>query len=162
MSEILIKSGTPTELKFNVAVEGADAPVSEVRFTVPLKHELKLSYQGNVLGESVDFNVEGLEKHLSKGIHDFFLEVFVGNHYFVPYSGKLKLEEQLMVKADLKSEPIQRAKPIPSVSVSQKGTSITVKSEPVFRKAKTIEKSKPKKKSLVIKSINEAWEDMER
>jgi hypothetical protein len=162
MSEVLIKSGTPTELKFQLQVEGADSPVKEVRFTVPLKHELKLSYQGNVMGDSVEFNVEGLEKHLVKGIHDFFLEVFVGDHCFVPYQGKIKLEEPLLIKAELKGQSIAPPKHVPKVSVIQSET-VTVKSGPPKTKfdelltKKFVKSDKSKRSQNVIKSIDELW-----
>ncbi len=108
MNAIQVKAGVPSQLRFQVDVEGTDTPVREVRLSV-MTESLKVGYRG-VLKENVAvFTIRDLESHVKLGqAHDFDLEVYVGSNYFAPYSGKIEVVQPVSVSvSEVGSSPMK-------------------------------------------------------
>lgn len=101
MDTIQIKSGMFSDLKFQVEVDGTSSPISEARLSIVLE-DIKISYKGSIKEDVASFKIKDFERFAKAGKdYEFILEVFLGNQYFAPFTGKIELIEPVSVEANM-------------------------------------------------------------
>lgn len=102
MEPIKVKIGDM--LRFQVDIQGASAPVNEVRFTIK-NNDKKISYLGEYKGGVAKFNIMDLAKFVNPNQNYFCeLEIFIGGQHFAPFSGLFEFVEMVEVKANMIQE----------------------------------------------------------
>jgi len=109
MNATRIQAGSAVEMKFQVDVDGASVPVTEVRLSMK-SGRAKVSYVAEYKKNVATFSISELEKYVSPGnIYEYELEVYVGSQYFVPFKGQIELVHPVSVKIEsVTVEPVVR------------------------------------------------------
>jgi hypothetical protein len=147
MSDIKILLGESHEVKFKVDIEGTVTPVTEIRFTISVG-AFKVSFLGIYGFGTVKFKLQELERFMSPGIYEYFLEVYIVNQCFYPFKGKIELAVPIGVSASPVEDTVVGSIKIKS-SLMEKNISVekVPKVEPEEEKEIKVEKSiKPLKK----------------
>ena len=150
------------ELIFRVDVSGTTTPMQEIRLSFS-SNGRKISYVGDYRDSVATFKLKDIDKFLEAGVHDYELEAYVGNQYFIPFAGKVELVKPVSVSAQpvlkggiedtgvsLKVDLV--SKTVTSVEKDEKKEIVKsvekIEAKPIeFRK---IKKSKPTKLSYII------------
>jgi hypothetical protein len=86
------------ELIFHVEISGTTTPMQEIRLSF-YNDGKKLSYIGDYRDSVATFKLKDIDKFLDAGMHDYELEAYVGNQYFIPFAGKIELVKPVSVSA---------------------------------------------------------------
>jgi hypothetical protein len=146
---ITIKLGMISNLDFRVTVDGTTSPVTETRLSIAIDNKTKISYTGTLLQQVASFEIEGFDRFGKVGQkYPFFLEVFIGNQWFVPFTGELEFVNPVAVSASLQGDRVVA----PLITV----TEVEKSSEPKKKEKQFIQKSLPKPRSPRIMTLDEA------
>ncbi len=92
-----VYAGKAADLKFQIDVEGTPSPTREVRLSV-ITDSMKISYLGKLKSNVAMFSIIGIENFIRPGqTYDFELEVYIGNQYFAPFTGKIEVVQPFSI-----------------------------------------------------------------
>jgi len=98
MNPTTIQAGSAVELRFQVDVDGAAIPITEVRLSIK-SGGTKFSYVASYKNSVATFAIVGLDRFVSPGgTYDYDIEVYIGSQYFVPFNGQIELVSPVSVK----------------------------------------------------------------
>jgi hypothetical protein len=151
MSDIKILVGETHEVKFKVDIEGTITPVNEIRFTISVG-PFKISFLGEYNFGVVKFKLQELERFMSPGTYEYFLEVYIVNQCFLPFKGTIELVKPVGVKASQVEDLIVEGVKIKS-SLIEKSVSVEKVPEIEEKEVPEIEKKLIPEEKEVIKSV---------
>jgi hypothetical protein len=111
--------------EFEMQITG-DADTSEkpiVEFALEIKNGIKMSFLAEKKDSIYCVTLPPLKEFLSSGEHDFKLDVFLGDKFFTPYSGKCTFKEAAKpVISNIKVESKEQVKQpiVPTITFTQK------------------------------------------
>jgi hypothetical protein len=147
--------------EFEMQITG-DADTSEkpiVEFALEIKNGIKMSFLAEKKDSIYCVTLPPLKEFLSSGEHDFKLDVFLGDKFFTPYSGKCTFKEAAKpVISNIKVESKEQVKQpiVPTITFTQKDKVPVLVESP---KEETLpitvnEEEKAKKEELKKESVN--------
>ncbi len=95
-----LKADEKNNLKFEVAIQGATEPVTEIRFTMKNDNLLR-SYPCTLKNNIVEVAINDLDACDNLDFKDFMLEIFIGNKYFSPVEGKLEIIKPVVIESKM-------------------------------------------------------------
>ena len=155
MSDIQIHLDEDNELRFGVAVEGAESGNITCRMVLESPNSaMGIIFPGrSVDGGEVKVMVPSLKSFLNEGIYPMKLEVLVDDRVFTPLSMNVELKQSVKVTAEAKVTHKRRG-----TSVSATVLNETTKQKPVVvsapaKKEPTVKAAKPKPTRRINKNI---------
>lgn len=138
MEKIKLKLDESNSLEFDVNIKNDSGKSNDavVRFVIEnqgYSHTMEMTKGNN---ESYSVTVPALDNVMDLGEKSCFLEVIVGNRYFVPWKSSAIFEQSMKVEAT----PVQKKKESKIVEVAAK---------PRMTKQKRVLTTKPKQKTII-------------
>lgn len=119
MSDIQIHLDEDNELRFGVAVEGAEAGNVTCRMVLESKDSsMGIIFPGRAASNGeVKVMVPSLKSFLNEGVYPMKLEVLVDDRVFTPLSMNVELKQSIKVTAEAKITPQRKQGPSVSASI---------------------------------------------
>ena len=146
MSDIQIHLDEDNELRFGVAVEGAETGEVTCRMVLESKDSsMGIIFPGRAASNGeVKVLVPSLKSFLNEGVYPMKLEVLVDDRVFTPLSMNVELKQSVKVTAEAKVTPRKKRGPVVSAAI------LTEDAEPIvapIQKPETRQKPKPKRRT---------------
>ena len=139
MSDIQIHLDEDNELRFGVAVEGAEAGNVTCRMVLESKDSsMGIIFPGRAASNGeVKVMVPSLKSFLNEGIYPMKLEVMVDDRVFTPLSMNVELKQSIKVTAEAKVTPQRKRGPSVSASIiSESSVTPNIEAQPAPEKPK--------------------------
>lgn len=106
MIELILNESN--EIKFELLIEGSNAPVSDIRLSLDLPL-YKLSFKGEYNNGLVIFNVPNISSFVQEGVYNYKLETFIDERYFTPIEDTVSFKRPIKIT----SKPVGQLKETP-------------------------------------------------
>lgn len=128
MSDIQIHLDEDNELRFGVAVEGAEAGNVTCRMVLESKDSsMGIIFPGRAASNGeVKVMVPSLKSFLNEGVYPMKLEVLVDDRVFTPLSMNVELKQSIKVTAEARVTPQRKKGPSVSASILTEATPTSV------------------------------------
>lgn len=116
---IKVNINESSELSFRLKVEG-NATEPKGKLVLKVNPQLELNFVGEVQDSKIVINLPALKEYkeiLKTNIIESYLEVVIGDNYFVPWEGKLTLEQPIQVQVEAQDEEEDKLEENKSIKV---------------------------------------------
>lgn len=129
-----LKTSKKSELSFQLNVEGSPQESPRARLVIELQNHSVMAIEGTVLKDKVTIEVPPLKSLREEFLPEktkCYLEVIIGENYFIPWENELNLREPISVKAEAtESSDIKESEDAPTrVSISMDSVAEKIEEE---------------------------------
>lgn len=150
-----LKTNKKSELTFKLNIEGSPQEAPKARIVIELQNKSYIAIEGNVLKDKVTVEIPPLKNLKEEFLLEkakCYLEVIIGESYFVPWQNEFNLKDPISVKAeateneDLKENqesPTKVSISIDSVTEKEEDTVVPEKNEELLTEEGVVEEEEP-------------------
>lgn len=155
MSDIQIHLDEDNELRFGVAVEGAESGNITCRMVLESPNSaMGIIFPGrSVEGGEVKVMVPSLKSFLNEGVYPMKLEVLVDDRVFTPLSMNVELKQSVKVTAEAKVTHRKRGTSVSATVLNEAPASKPVVTSSPIKKAPPSKAKSPEPKRKINKNI---------